>query len=84
MTGIGILSGDRYNFNEGENFMGEVDVLAGGSGHLVGHEEFIHHGESGGVINPALDDKHVHFNTTVALDAFGEPTTTVTPRIECR
>jgi hypothetical protein len=84
VSGIGILSGDRYNFNEGMNSMGEVDVLAGGSGHFVGREEFIHHGESGGLVGPSLDDKHVHFNVTVALDASGLPITTFTPRIECR
>ena len=84
VTGTGLLSGDRYNFNEGSNLMGEVDVLAGGSGHFVGHEEFIHHGESGGLVSPTLDDQHVHFNVTVALDASGLPTTTFIPRIECR
>ena len=84
VTGTGILSGDRYSFNEGYNLMSEVDVLAGGSGHFVGHEEFIHHGESGGLVSPTLDDQHVHFNVTVALDASGLPTTTFIPRIECR
>jgi hypothetical protein len=84
VTGTGLLSGDRYSFNEGSNLMGEVDVPAGGSEHFVGHEEFIHHGESGGLVSPTLDDKHVHFNTTVALDALGQPTTTFTPRIECK
>jgi hypothetical protein len=84
VTGIGLTSGDSYSFNQGDNLMGEVDVPAGGSGHLVGHQEFIHHGESGGVTNPALDDKHVYFNTTVALDASGQPTTTFTTRIECK
>jgi hypothetical protein len=84
VTGIGVISGDSYSFNQEDNFMGEVDVPAGGSGHLVGHQEFIHHGESRGVTNPALDDKHVHFNTTVALDASGQPTTTFTTRIECK
>ncbi len=84
VEGTGLASGDRYVFNEGANLQGEFDVLAGGTGHAVGHEEFIHPGELGGFESPTLDDKHVHFNVTVALDILGEPTTSFMPRVECK
>jgi hypothetical protein len=87
VTGIGVLSGDSYSFNETNNEMGEFDAVAGGTGHFVYHLEFIHQGE----VNPnpsfapkAPDDKHVHFNGVVELDQFGNPTTTVAPQYECR
>lgn len=82
--GIGFLTGDRYRFNETVNIQGEIEVPAGGTGHMVGHEEFIHVGEFGGVAAPGLDDKHVHFNIVVALDETGEPNTSFIPDFECR
>jgi hypothetical protein len=84
VSGTGDITGDSYRFNETENFSGEFEVPAGGSGHLVGHQEFIHQGESGGLASPTLDDKHVHFNTTVTLDAAGNPVTSFVPSVECR
>ncbi len=84
VEGTGLMSGDRYRFNETVNIQGEIDVPAGGTGHMVGHEEFIHPGESRGVAAPNLDDKHVHFNIVVALDALGDPATTFVPDFECR
>ena len=61
--------------------MQEVDALAGGTAHMVGHDEFIHQGET---ITTTPDDFHAHFNVKVALDAAGQPTTTYTVRAECR
>ena len=84
VQGIGMTSGDGYTFSEGMNSIGEVDVAAGGTAHLVGHEEFIHHGETNPGFPGAPDDLHVHFNTTVSVDAAGEPIVTVTSRISCR
>jgi hypothetical protein len=84
VEGTGLLTGDRYIFNETINIQGEIEVPAGGTGHMVGHEEFIHPGEFGGVEAPHLDDKHVHFNIIVALDAEGLPSTTFVPDVECR
>ncbi len=84
VEGTGALTGDRYHFNEGTHLQGEFDLLAGGTGHAVGHEEFIHPGELGGFEAPSLDDKHVHFNAVVALDVFGDPTTSFMPRVECK
>jgi hypothetical protein len=84
VEGTGLLTGDRYRFNEGVNIQGEIEVPAGGTGHMVGHEEFIHPGEFGGVVAPGLDDKHVHFNIVVALDEEGQPSTGFIPDFECR
>jgi hypothetical protein len=84
VEGTGFPSGDTYRFNEGANINGEFDVIAGGVGNMVGHEEFIHPGESGGFESPGLDDKHVHFNIAVSLDALGDPVTTFIPTVECK
>ena len=84
VEGTGLISGERYLFNQTVNIQGEIDVAAGGTGHMVGHEEFIHPGEYGGAVEPHLDDKHVHFNIVVALDQLGNPSTTFIPDYECR
>ncbi len=84
VEGTGLITRDRYRFNETVNIHGELDLPAGGTGHVVGHEEFIHPGEFGGVVAPGLDDKHVHYNVVVALDPTGFPSTSFVPDVECR
>ena len=84
VSGIGIITGDPYRFNQGTNEMGEVDATEGGTVHMVGHEEFIHLGEGGGLTSPGLDDEHIHFNVVVAVGPDGVPITTFVPDVKCR
>lgn len=84
VSGTGVLTGDPYRFNEGTNEMGEFDTTEGGTVHMVGHEEFIHLGEGGGVSGRNLDDEHIHFNVAVTVGPDGAPITTFVPRVECR
>ena len=84
VTGIGFPSGDPYRFNEGTNEIGEFDTTEGGTVHMVGHEEFIHLGEGGGLTGPNLDDEHIHFNVAVTVGPDGAPITTFIPQAECR
>ena len=60
-------SGDRYTLSEGMNSTAETDVASGETVHLVGHQEFIHHGETNPSFPSAPDDLHVHYNTTVSV-----------------
>jgi hypothetical protein len=84
VSGVGFISGDDYNFNNGVNQDGDFNMTAGGSAHWVGHTEFIHQGEGNGLMDPHSDDEHVHFNTTVNLDTSGNPIVVPVPDFECR
>ena len=82
VTGIGTISETSYSFARTENLMLEADVDGPGTFHFVVHEEFIHHGEFGGLLAPGLDDKHVHFNIRIV---FGGPlAAAVTQSVDCR
>ena len=56
VSATGVVTEDTYSFNEATNLNGEFDVPAGGSAHFRGHEELIHHGESGGSRNQGTTD----------------------------
>ena len=85
--GTGLLTGDPYEFNEGIRFSGEVDLTAGSSARLSGHEEFLHLSETPTPLqHPAGDDKHVHFDVTVQFNPLNplDPITTPVISFECR
>ncbi len=85
VSGIGVLSGDTYSFSEGYLERDTFDAQGGTTTHTVMHLEFIHHGESLGLLAPSLDDLHQHFNVATTLAPTGEPTATIhTDRFECR
>ena len=83
VMGVGVVSGTSYSFARTSNLLLDVDV-EGGTHHFVFHEEFIHHGEFGGLLAPALDDKHVHFNITVVLGAGPLAAALASQGIDCR
>jgi hypothetical protein len=77
MQGIGVVSGDRYVFNEGETT--EADVS--GSGTVYHRVEFIHMGESLGHPTEALDDFHQRVRVIVSEMS---PPVVTQDRSECR
>ena len=77
----GLVSGDGYVFNNGEDVITEADIL-GDSGRVVSRTEFIHQGETAALLeSPGLDDFHQRLIFTFTPLA---PPTMERDRSECR
>lgn len=80
-TLVGLISGDQYVFNNGEDAVSDFD-LVGGTGRVVTRTEFIHQGEDLAFLeSPGLDDFHQRL--IVTFSPLGPPTIE-RERTECR
>ena len=78
---VGLLSGDEYVFNNGEDVVEHFDLL-GGTGRVVTRTEFIHKGEDQAFLEPlGLDDWHQRLVVTFTPLL---PPTIERDRSECR
>ena len=78
---VGLISGDRYNFNNGQDVVEEFDLL-GSSGRIVTRTEFIHQGEDLAFEESAgLDDLHERIVLTFRPLL---PPTVERERVDCR
>ena len=80
LTGVGVISGDSYQYSEYDKTVTEFDVTSGTlTTQLVRHLEVIHQGEE-----PPLDDRHERVVVTTTWTD-GIPTVTFEPtRFECQ
>jgi hypothetical protein len=80
-TLVGLISGDQYVFNNGEDAVSDFD-LVGETGRVVTRTEFIHQGEDLAFLeSPGLDDFHQRLIVTIS--PLGPPTIE-RDRTECR
>ena len=85
VSGVGFPSGEAYTFAEVGHEVTEFDANGGTTTRTMFIEQFIHRGETLGLVAPNLDDLHVHLDVTTVVDASGAPTVTVrADRTECR